>query len=540
MTLRLKDLEVPAGTDEASLVEYAARRLGLDPEQLRHLTIRKKSLDARRKSRIVYHYQVDLEVEDEAAAAKALGAAVTIVGAEAPADPLHGLDAGGYRFRHPPVVIGSGPAGTFAALTLARAGQSCVLVERGEAVEQRLKTVGRLRRGTGFDAESNYCFGEGGAGTFSDGKLTCGRNHPLVKFLFEQWVAFGAPPEILYDAHPHIGTDYLLQIAKNQRQWLQERGCEVLFGRRFVDLSPGPGGDQGARFLVHLDDGRRLATDHIVLAIGHSARDTYEMLLSRGLAMAPKPFAMGARFEHPQAQIDQIQFGNCKQLPPAEYKLAAHAKDRGIWTFCMCPGGFLLPTNAQPEHLAINGMSYHARGSGYANAAVVVNVLREDFYRGHPLDGVYFQAAIERQAFQAGGGTYHAPAQRLVDFMAGRISRGELKSTYEPGIAPGRLDRILPNFIVDALRAAVVEYNSRMRGFISPEALVVGVETKTSAPIVMQRDDRLTSISHPGLFPTGEGAGYAGGIVSAGLDGVRVGRAVLEEALAQGLAQRAT
>jgi uncharacterized FAD-dependent dehydrogenase len=273
----------------------------------------------------------------------------------------------------------------------------------------------------------------------------------------------------------------------------------------------------------------QLQTDHLIVAVGHSARDTYEMLLENGVAIAPKPFAMGARFEHPQETINKIQYGQCDLLPAAEYKLAAHKGDRGIWTFCMCPGGHLLPTNAQANHLAINGMSYYARNSSFANAAVVVNVMRQDFFKGHPLDGMHFQAAVERLAFEEGGGNYHAPAQRLIDFMSGQKSRGTLKSSYEPGIQSSRLDKILPTFIVDALRQAVGEYNQKMRGFLHPEAMVVGVETKTSSPIVMTRDKSLQSVSHPGFFPTGEGAGFAGGIVSAALDGVRVGRAVMED-----------
>ena len=537
MTLRLKDVEVPAtnGSTEAQLAAAVAKRLGLPADALLSLVIRKKSLDARRKSRIVYHYQVDVDLEDEAAVLRSSDSQVEVAPSEAAADPLDGLAKGSYRFRHMPIIIGSGPAGTFAALALARAGQPCMIIERGEAVEQRLRTVNNLRRDGTFEGESNYCFGEGGAGTFSDGKLTCGRNHPLVKFLFNQWVEFGAPDEIRYDAHPHIGTDYLLRIAKNQREHLEQVGCQFLFGRRFVDITSG---GSAARYRIKLDDATTLLTDHLVLAIGHSARDTYEMLLERGLAIAPKPFAMGARFEHPQDVIDKIQFGNQCDLPPAEYKLAAHTQDRGIWTFCMCPGGHLLPTNAQPNHLAINGMSYHARNSGFANAAVVVNVLREDFYRGHPLDGMRFQAAIERQAFAAGGGNYMSPGQRMQDFMVGRASTGELRSTYKPGVSSARLDQVLPQFIVDALRQAVVDYNKKMHGFISKDALVVGVETKTSSPIVMLRDKSLQSISHPGLFPAGEGAGFAGGIVSASLDGVRIGRAVLDDAVATALAER--
>jgi hypothetical protein len=537
MTLRIKDVEIPVINDspDEMLLSHVASLLEVRPEDLIGLKIRKKSLDARRKARIVYHYQVDVDLHDEDRIYASKSSVASKVELPPEQSPLDGLGAENFELKRPPVIIGSGPAGIFAALTLALAGQRCIIIERGEPVEKRLRTVGKLRRNGEFSEESNYCFGEGGAGTFSDGKLTCGRNHPLIKFLFDKWVEFGAPESILYDAHPHIGTDYLLQIAKRQRSYLEELGSEFVFGRRFVDLKPDP---QGARYLVELDDGTKIPTDHVILAIGHSARDTYQMLLDRGLAIAPKPFAMGARFEHPQGDIDKIQFGSCDLLPPAEYKLVAHAGERGIWTFCMCPGGHLLPTNAQANQLAINGMSYHARSSGFANAAIVVNVLREDFYRGHPLDGMRFQEEIERQAFIAGGRNYHSPAQRLQDFMVARESTGVFNTTYKPGVASARLDKILPSFIVDALKHAVVDYDKKMRGFINKDALIVGVETKTSSPIVMPRDKTLQSISHPGLFPSGEGAGFAGGIVSASLDGVRVGRAVLDEAIASGLIEK--
>ncbi|MES2745376.1 MAG: hypothetical protein V4655_08105, partial [Bdellovibrionota bacterium] len=406
-----------------------------------------------------------------------------------------------------------------------------IVVERGEAVEDRMRTVHRLQRSGSFSEESNYCYGEGGAGTFSDGKLTCGRNHPLIRYLFEQWVRFGAPDSILYEAHPHIGTDYLMQIARKTRLYLETLGTKFLFKTRMIDFEEGT----TSRYKVHMHDGTTLETDHLIMAIGHSARETYQMLYEKGLAIGPKPFAIGARFEHPQDVINKIQYGSCTLLPAAEYKLAAQANGRGIWTFCMCPGGNLLPTNAQPEHLAINGMSYHSRNSGFANAAVVVNVMREDFYKGHPLDGMHFQAAIEKAAFKAGGGNYNTPAQKLSDFLAGRLTKGEMKSSYKPGVTPARLDQLLPSFVVDSLKGALGEYNKRMRGFIAEEAIVAGVETKTSAPIVMFRDAGLQSTSHPGFFPAGEGAGFAGGIVSAALDGLKIGRAVIENAIAENL-----
>lgn len=542
MTLRLKEVVIPVGTDVPSdaLQQAVTSMLGVPQANLKAMTILKKSLDARRKSAIVYKYSVDVDLVDEdqvlsrnqAIAEKSPGINI--------ADPLAGLDPAAIRVRHKPVIVGSGPAGIFAALTMALAGQPCIIVERGESVEGRMRTVNNLRRIGTFKGESNYCFGEGGAGTFSDGKLTCGKNHPLIRHVFEQFVRHGAPADILYDAKPHIGTDFLMRIAYNMRQYLKSLGTEFIFGHRFTDFSDG---GPTARWLVKLDDGRELPTDHFIIAIGHSARDTYQMLFDKGLAMVPKPFAMGARIEHPQDQINRIQFGSCSLPAAAEYKLAAQVESaphsagglnptstsRGIWTFCMCPGGHLMPTGAQPGHLAINGMSYHGRKSGFANAAVVVNVLREDFFKGHVLDGMHYQAALERQAFAAGGSNYNSPAQRLIDFMKGRDSKGTITSTYKPGITNARLDQVLPDFIVKALRGAMHDYNKTMRGYISPEAVVVGLESKTSAPVSMVRDRALQSVSHPGIFPAGEGAGFAGGIVSAALDGVRIGRAVLDD-----------
>lgn len=528
MTIFLREFKVPVEQEQSTdaLQALLARFLETEPSEIRSVQVRKRSLDARKKTALHYVYQLEFEASGEEALLRARHDVLTAVVPKRRAEPLdHLVMRGRPDLRHPPVVIGTGPAGTFASLVLSEAGIPCQIFDRGEAVERRLKTVGRLLRHGQLDPESNYCFGEGGAGTFSDGKLTCGRNHPLIDYLFRRWVEFGAPSSILWEAHPHIGTDHLLRVAKRMRAHIAELGSAFHFGTRLEKLLPG-GSD--ARHKLVFSDGQVVKTDHIVLAIGHSARDTYQMLLDQGLSMAPKPFALGARFEHPQDHINRIQFGSCAILPAAEYKLAVQAGGRGIWTFCMCPGGHLLPTSAQPGHLAINGMSYHARKSGFANAAVVVNIQREDFFRGHVLDGVAFQERLETAAFEAGGGDYFSPAQRLTDFLAGRPSKGELQSTYRPGVTAARVDRLLPPFVVDALRSALVEYNKRMRDFISHEAIVAGVESKTSAPVVMNRSRELESISHPGLYPAGEGAGFAGGIVSAALDGVRVATALVE------------
>ncbi len=529
MTLRIKTLtlSIPEMEGEESIHKALCEKLSVKKEDIFNVNIYKKSLDARKKGKAVFRLQVDFSARDENALLQ-LSSELEQIPPLKIQDPLENIDYKKAEFRHPPVIIGSGPAGTFAALTLARAGIKSIIVERGEAVEQRFRTGNRLRRDGILNPESNFCFGEGGAGTFSDGKLTCGRNHPLIRHIFSELVRFGAPKDILYEAHPHIGTDYLMQIAMNERSYLQHMGTEFLFEHRMVDFTTG---SSQARYLVHMHNGVTIPTDHLILAIGHSARETYKLLQSKKVMMLPKPFAMGARIEHPQELINEIQFGSCELPLAAEYKLTAQNGKRGIWTFCMCPGGHLLPTSAQEGHLAINGMSYHARNSGFANAAIVVGVAKEDFYRDDPLDGMYFQEKIEQAAFKEGGGNYFSPAQKLKDFIAGRSSKGELISTYKPGVRSARLDKILPDFISDSLRASMEDYNRRMRGFISEKAMIVGVESKTSAPVSLARSANLDSLSHPALFPAGEGAGFAGGIVSAALDGVRIGQAVIQHAL---------
>lgn len=527
MSLIWKNFILPAQefSNVSDLRSLVASNLGIEQELIDGVEIIKKSLDARRKSRIVYNLQLGIEAKDQSTLLKTCKV-LELRNRKPTQSPVAGIEYQRLSSRHKPVIIGSGPAGIFTALCLQDIGIPCVIVERGQEVGKRIKTVNKLRSRGYFNPESNFCFGEGGAGTFSDGKLTCGRNHPLVRYIFEKFIEFGGPDSIRYEAHPHIGTDFLLRIAKRMRDSLVSTGSEFHFNTAFKRFKSG---GKKARFELELSNGEKILTDQLILAIGHSARDTYRYLYEQNLAIAPKPFAMGARIEHPQEVIDQIQYGQCNFLPAAEYKLTARAGERGIWTFCMCPGGHLLPTGAQENHLAINGMSYHARNSGFANAAVVVNVLREDFFKGHPLDGLDFQAELERKAFKFGGGNYHAPAQRLTDFLAKRRSRGDLKSTYKPGVVAARMDRIFPEYIGESLRCALTAYNQKMRGYLHEDALIVGLESKTSAPITILRDKNLQSISHSGLFPCGEGAGFAGGIVSAALDGLKVGKAVADD-----------
>lgn len=523
MSVLWKDFDVLASEDTslANLTGLVAQRLEIPEDEIYSIVIKKKSLDARHKKRIVYRYQLHLNLRDEVSKLKQFSHLSPVEDKQKVS--LFKPGGRGKKLRHKPLIIGSGPAGTFAALSLHELGIESHIIERGQKVESRLRAVNQLRLKGKFDPESNFCFGEGGAGTFSDGKLTCGRNHPLISYIFEKFVSFGAPAAIGFDAHPHIGSDYLVKVAKNMRLHLEGAGTDFTFGKVFTGFRSG---GSVARYLVSFSDGDEIATDHLIISIGHSARDTYKRLLEHDLAMVPKPFALGLRIEHPQELINKIQFGSCQMLPAAEYKLSSRFQDRGIWTFCMCPGGYLLPTPAQAGHLAINGMSYHSRKSGFANAAVVVNILREDFYRGHPLDGMKFQESLERKAYEAGGGNYHSPAQRLTDFLAGRASKGTLQSTYKPGVKAARLDNIMPKFVAEALKSAIGSYNQKMHGYLSDEALVVGLESKTSSPISMLRDKSLQSTSHPGIYPCGEGAGFAGGIVSAALDGVKVAQAL--------------
>lgn len=528
MALRICDLKTSPSKENPNkeeLILLLAKELELAPQDIKNVTIRKKSLDARKKSNIHYLWQLDFSVPDEKLLLDKFPGRLRHVEPKKVTEKFeHFKLEKKEELRHPPIIVGTGPAGIFAAYILAKEGVPSILIERGEPVEERLRTVNRLRRNGEFNAESHFCYGEGGAGTFSDGKLTCGRNHPMIESIFHTFVKFGAPSDILYQAHPHIGTDYLMKFALNMRTWLKEQGCEFMFSTRFENFEQN---GTRSRYKVHLSGEQTLETDHLILAIGHSARETYELLLERQVAMAQKPFAMGFRVEHPQEVIDEIQYGSCQRLPPAEYKLAAKSQSRGIWTFCMCPGGHLLPTSAEEGHLAINGMSYHARNSGFANAALVVNILRSDYDRGHVLDGMKYQRKVERDSFLAGGGKYFTPAQRLEDFLAGRDSKGTLQSTYKPGVSNARLDQILPEALVTSLQSAISDYNQKMRGFVSKEAIVAGVESKTSAPVTILRDESLQSVSHPGIYPTGEGAGFAGGIVSAALDGVRVAQALL-------------
>lgn len=509
---------------EIDLAARAAERLGLRRDDVASLAVVRRSLDARKGRRMGWRLLVEVDV-----------------GKVRERPPRRRPPAGAGRGLRV-VVVGSGPAGTFAALWLAEAGASVTIVELGKAVQPRRHDLARLVRRGDLDPASNYCFGEGGAGTFSDGKLyTRTKDREAVRDVLEILVEHGAEPAILVDSRPHVGSNKLPIVLMGMRARLEALGAVYRWSDPLVDLATRDGRVVGAR----LASGATLDCDALVLAIGHSARPTFEMLAARGVAMAAKPFAVGARVEHPQPLIDRIQYGRIQygaasghpRLPAAFYHVTAQADGgghrRGVYSFCMCPGGWVVDSSTEPERLATNGMSLKRRDSPYANAALVVTVEPEDlapFARapGDPLAGVAFQRDLEARAFRAGGGGFVAPAQRVTDLLGGRATTAPVRSSYRPRVTGGDLRDALPAFVIEALRGALPQFDRTMRGFVSEEAQIVGVETRTSAPVRIARDEEaLESPSHPGLHPCGEGAGYAGGIVSAAIDGLRVAAAIL-------------
>ncbi len=512
-------IEPGPGTDQ--VLEHVRRAWKIAGET--RITVLRRSLDARKKGRIHYLYRVAVELADDEARR-----VMDEFGAREYSEPSV---QGPARCRSAlrVVVVGAGPAGLFCALRLARAGAAVTLVERGRPVEERHRDVKRINRDGELDPESNVLFGEGGAGTYSDGKLTARTHRPESAWFFHTLVEHGAPEEVLYEAHPHLGSDRLVSIVSLVRRSLLAAGVTILFGERVDDLVPDGGRVAGAV----TSSGREIRADAVVLACGHSARDTYALLERRGAALEPKAFAAGVRAEHPAELIASIQYGRTARLeflPAAEYRMTFTdtVSGRGIYTFCMCPGGEIINASSEPGMLAVNGMSLSARDMPRSNAALVVTVTPNDF-PGGPLAGIDFQRGIERAAFLAGGGGFRAPAQSIASFMAGAGPEPSLReSSYRPGVTPNRIESYLPHWLAGALRAGIAAFDRKMRGFAGPEGMLVGAETRTSSPVRVLRGGDFQSISMRGLYPAGEGAGYAGGIVSSAVDGIRVADAIVQ------------
>ncbi|MBK6356879.1 MAG: NAD(P)/FAD-dependent oxidoreductase [Betaproteobacteria bacterium] len=529
--LRLTELKLPLDHAKDALRPALCQRLGIADGELIDFTIFKRSYDARKKSAITLIYTLDFDVRDEPALLKNL-ADDRNVGPRPDTSYKYVAQApAGLQTR--PIVIGTGPCGLLAGLILAQMGFKPIILERGKAVRERTKDTWGLWRNNKLNPESNVQFGEGGAGTFSDGKLYSQIKDPQHhgRKVLEEFVKAGAPDEIMYVSKPHIGTFRLVKMVENMRATITDLGGEIRFGSKVERLVIE---DHQVRGIV-MADGETIATEHVVLAIGHSARDTFQALYDQGVYIEAKPFSIGFRVEHPQAMIDHARFGpnaGNEILGAADYKLVHHcANGRAAYSFCMCPGGQVVAATSEEGRVVTNGMSQYSRAERNANAALVVEVKPEDFpgdYRTNPLAGIEYQRQWESAAFVAGGSTYAAPAQRIGDFLAGRPSTalGEVDPSYQPGVHMTDLASCAPAYVIDALREAIPAFDKQIRGFAMADAILTGVETRTSSPIRIKRGTDYQSINTRGLYPAGEGAGYAGGILSAGVDGIKVAEAV--------------
>ena len=531
--LRLTEIKLPLDHPDDALRKAICQHLGVAADELLSHSVYRRSVDARKKTAITLIYALDVEVRDEAAVLARLPGERSVM--PAPDTTYRFVTRAPAGLATRPVVIGTGPCGLFAGLLLAQMGFRPIILERGKIVRERTKDTWGLWRKGELNPDSNVQFGEGGAGTFSDGKLYSQIKDPQHhgRKVLEEFVKAGAPAEILYVNKPHIGTFRLVSMVEKMRASIFALGGEVRFGCKVEEIAidrdaAGNGQVRGIR----LAGGEEIATGHVVLAVGHSARDTFQMLFDQGVYIEAKPFSIGIRIEHPQSLIDRARFGPAAGHPllgAADYKLVHHcANGRTAYSFCMCPGGTVVAATSEPGRVVTNGMSQYSRAERNANSGIVVDISPEVDYPGHPLAGIDFQRHWESMAFEAGGGSYSAPAQRVGDFLAGRPStaQGAVEPSYTPGVHWTDLSLCLPPFVVAALREALPAFDKQIHGFAMADAVMTGVETRTSSPIRIKRGSDLQSLNTRGLYPAGEGAGYAGGILSAGVDGIKVAEAL--------------
>lgn len=523
MKLKLEQIKLTLDDSLDKLSPKAAKVLGISPELIAEVKILRESIDARKKEAILRVYTVVVTVPD----------GTRLRGTFQPyrEETYQAPEPGNEVLSGRPVIVGMGPAGLMAGYLLAQQGYKPLILERGQDVDIRTRHVQAFWDTGLLEPESNVQFGEGGAGTFSDGKLTCRSRDLRSHWFFEKLASAGAPPEIIYQAKPHVGTDRLKEVVKRLRTQIEALGGEIRFGEKVSALMTEDNRIRG----VVTSKGERIVSSDVILAIGHSARDTFEMLAETGVVLTPKPFAVGFRIEHPQIMIDTAQYGSAAGHPflgAADYHLTHQSSSgRAVYTFCMCPGGHVVGAASEPEHLVVNGMSYHARDGRNANSALLVTVSPQDYEAG-PLGGIAFQRKIEQAAYLAGNGGYRAPVQRVSDFLQGQpsVSLEGLSPTLQPGVVPSDLGALLPEGLTESLREGLKAMGQKLRGFSGDQAVLTGVETRSSSPVRINRDSNtLESVSHKSLYPAGEGAGYAGGIVSSAVDGILAAESIIRK-----------
>jgi len=523
MKLIVHNIKLSLDDDINSLKRIVAKKIKIDSKEFKNFRIVKESIDARKKPNISLVYSVMVEIPGKIKISNDKDIKIIEDSVEEKLIP------GDKKLKYRPVVIGTGPAGLFAALVLSQNGYKPLVLERGECVEKRTEIVNGYWNGAELNPETNVQFGEGGAGTFSDGKLTTRINDRRCTKVLEEFYAFGAPEEILYKAKPHIGTDILKKVIVNMRKKIIELGGEVRFNSKVTSICIKDGKVTG----VVVNGSETIDAEVVVLAIGHSARDTFSSLFESGIEIVQKPFSIGVRIEHPQELINKAQYGEAASHPrlgAADYQLFYKTKDRTVYSFCMCPGGIVVAAASEPNMIVTNGMSEYARDKENANSALVVSVGPDDFGSSHPLAGMEFQRTWERLAFNIAGSCNAAPIQRLEDFIDGRVTKklGEVKPSYTGRTNFADINLCLPSFVTESMKESIKYFDEKLKGFGMKDALLTGVETRTSSPVRIQRTETFESTKVRGLYPTGEGAGYAGGIVSAAVDGIRVAEQIIK------------
>ncbi|MBE6948603.1 MAG: FAD-binding protein [Ruminococcaceae bacterium] len=518
--IKVSGIKVPAGAGEKAITGYAAKTLGVRERDILRYRILKRSIDSRKKPEVYFVYTLALKMREGVRLRGKFGKYVPV---------KYQMLRSKSKPKHRPVVVGMGPAGLFAALTLAEAGVPCVIIERGRPVEQRNLDVARFWETGELDTTSNVQFGEGGAGTFSDGKLQTGTNDKRIGYVFERFVEFGAPDDILYLAKPHIGTDMLKIVVKNMRQHLISLGCDVRFEEKLVGFNTDENGLKSV-FIENKNGTYEMETNHMIMALGNGARDTFEMLNDKGVIMEPKSFAVGVRIEHLQSDVDMSQYGEAATLgtlPASDYKLAVHLDNgRGVFTFCVCPGGQVVAAASEQGGVVTNGMSEYARDRKNINGGLLVSVTPDDFEG--LFGGINFQRELERKAFSYGGENFNAPCQLVKDFLAKRPStdHGKITPSYKPNVKYCNLWDVLPEFICQSIAEALPMMEKKIKGFSDGEAVLTAVETRSSCPIRIKRDENFMANIN-GIYPCGEGAGYAGGITTSAVDGIKCAEAMI-------------